>query len=252
MTELDTCWHSLVAREIKAPDGSVVVSAYRDARITYPVYKAVKREHALSFFRSGSLRVGTLYDFRREEHASGIADAQEGMHSSTGAHDGVIFQASVQARDGYIFSVSEDCDTNRFNGAGYDAVYRIDSPLFFDEIAKVLAKQMMMFPPMIAKVIYEEPAAINEDISRRLTAGSSEEEALPPTAFLKRPSEAYQREVRFYMEPQVDPIIGLYPDPAEHNVDSILAAYRSIKSTLLPVTLKVPDARRYASKVRSR
>ncbi|MFZ1908535.1 MAG: hypothetical protein WAU52_05580, partial [Burkholderiales bacterium] len=41
-------------------------------------FKYAKRVHAKQLLTMGILRVGTLHDFRRMEHAKGIADPQEG------------------------------------------------------------------------------------------------------------------------------------------------------------------------------
>ena len=42
------------------------------------MFKYLLREHAYALTRMGCLRVGTLYDFRKNEHRSGIHDPQEG------------------------------------------------------------------------------------------------------------------------------------------------------------------------------
>ncbi len=47
------------------------------------MYKYLKKEHAELLLLHGYLRVGTLYDFRKNEHKKGIADPKEGKKTVT-------------------------------------------------------------------------------------------------------------------------------------------------------------------------
>lgn len=47
---------------------------------SFPLYKMTKREHAESFFRDGTLRLGTFSDYASEDlHGTSIGDYREGL-----------------------------------------------------------------------------------------------------------------------------------------------------------------------------
>lgn len=74
----------VVVRRYSSCDSSVIarmlmfqtVTLY--LRVMGRLYRYTEREYADRLLSVGSLRVGTLHDFRREEHKGGIADRNEG------------------------------------------------------------------------------------------------------------------------------------------------------------------------------
>jgi hypothetical protein len=126
-----------------------------------PLFKYMKRSHALALIKKGQMRIGTLYEYRNvERHGVLVGDAREGSKgavvrvpfleaSSTeelpefardmGVRIGpgrVTFENSTFLRteespDFYIFSASRHFDAVQMRLMGYDACVRIDNPESF-------------------------------------------------------------------------------------------------------------------------
>jgi len=135
--------------------------------VNLPIYKYMKRRHVNSFMKDGTIRVGTLYDFRNEEkHGAEIGDKDEGTKTLTtdGYHclDTVDpntfppwykkhFEESIKvqgggrlqfhARDGFrlkltvpdrfVFCASHEFDGALIENGEYDACLKINYPLEF-------------------------------------------------------------------------------------------------------------------------
>jgi len=57
--------------------------------MTELLYKYLRREHADSFFARGTIRIGTLQEFRRvEEHGNAVGDVDEGQHHTVFSFQG--------------------------------------------------------------------------------------------------------------------------------------------------------------------
>lgn len=136
--EVDTSLRDRVVRWRMA-DGSALnlnVSSLAD----FPLYKATRREHLDRFMIDGTIRVGTLWHFRRTDlYGNSVGDRAEGVAScriKVGAVEAWIANAE---RDQFIFCTSKDLNWTRFEKEGYDAAYSINSSAFFLMIAERIA-----------------------------------------------------------------------------------------------------------------
>ncbi len=220
-----------------------------DRRINFPLFKATKREFADAFFRNGSLRLGTIWDYRKEEYPLGIADAGEGLCHLICDDGEVSVPVFLNAKDSYIFCVSEDDDRDRFSDAGYDAVYRIDDVRFVAEIAKVLQQTVELEGAGFAKIMYEADDDMAAEITRRLRLGVEAWFAVPPVGYWKNPAEAYQREVRALFSPTTDMNAGRYPEVSTSMTPADVDDHRRLLSLLQPINVQVPGAIQYATPV---
>jgi hypothetical protein len=139
-----------------------------------PLFKYCKRQHFEWLQRSGSLRIGTLSEYRNtEQYGTQIGDADEGGFPISGTRrmpagsslpgGGVRFEGEATAtmtgcyvwlphdRDRYLFCVSSvyDEDTHRRLKADpqaqYDACYRINDPgPFFGSISRAIADRAQL------------------------------------------------------------------------------------------------------------
>ncbi|HCG8492895.1 hypothetical protein HJ097_14955 [Vibrio parahaemolyticus] len=132
------------------------------------LYKYMKKEHAKLLVEQGSLRIGTLYEFRDEEkHGKEIGDFQEGTKStymevgeanwntnnqpefsksffklSDGATlkiSGITLEKPQNSPDFYIYCTTYEFDESAMRDFGYDACVVIEQPeRFFNCISKAL------------------------------------------------------------------------------------------------------------------
>jgi hypothetical protein len=132
------------------------------------LYKYMKKEFADLFFLTGSLRIGTLFDFRKtEKHNKAISDKREGTHQPfvsfgnlplkaeemptdlKGFLDGVIHMEPgssisngiisklIQSPDHYVFCLSTKYDKKIMESFECNTCVEIDAPdLFFYQITK--------------------------------------------------------------------------------------------------------------------
>jgi hypothetical protein len=131
----------------------------------------MKLEHAIDLVRKGSLRIGTLNDFKKsEKHSGSILDKDEGI-SVTYSEDemdlsrpdtvpsflrkhvradevkywkisNLRFQVTYNSPDYYIFTVSEEYSPNITRSFGYDSCVQIDQPeMFFGILTDCLYKK---------------------------------------------------------------------------------------------------------------
>ncbi len=140
------------------------------------LFKYCRQEHMEKFFTDGSLRIGTLYDYRSEEdHGIEIGDHKEGalVFSGTGENltkqqlaEMPLLRGIIDAPDGgtigrvtftdciidrgdlYIFSTSQDYSRGAHlqwaedPTAQYNACYSINSArLFFREVSRAISKK---------------------------------------------------------------------------------------------------------------
>ena len=134
-----------------------------------PLYKYMRREHAAMLLKSGSLRIGTLAEFRDTEgHGDQIGDADEGRdlpieHVENASNDdpdsissfvrdvisvpqgpgrltirGATFGKVVDGPPAYVFCLSECVDAAQMELMGYDTCVRIAEPERF--IASLTSK----------------------------------------------------------------------------------------------------------------
>lgn len=193
------------------------------------LYKFMKREYALSLVHSGTVRIGTLYDFRNiEDHASGIGDKGEGTRETRGAihfadsdqpnfpdflrrfakvdtggrftaHDS-LFVERQESPDFYVFCCSEEYNPDIWLERGYDGCVEIKQPdIFFRALTKSLYAKGRIKPGCyVERCVY-----IDRSQDYRW-----EHPAHP--AVMKPPSFAHEKEMRAIWTPrdnQISPFI---------------------------------------------
>ena len=185
-------------------------------------------DHAESFLRRGSVRIGTLYDFRRvETHDAARGDANEGrfdyIHRSafpelitldnaspplrrwielTGIpmqSSGGTFTAQGDHSDCYVYCVSA-APIRGVRTYGTHGVRIDDPPGFFTELTRHISKRRKL---LRAPHGYAAPCLYRERRTVARTAGEYQE---VPMAFIKPPDKANEREVRAVWYPASHPI----------------------------------------------
>lgn len=146
-------------------------SYWYPARPSRPLFKYMKSKYMDMFFASGSLKVGTIYDFRdTNKHAGLIGDASEGKKQLRNhiadetwnehtqpewSKGGISLSHGAQIRmvnspittiinspDFYVYSTAEAYDTNAMHGLQADSCMIIENPYaFFLAISKTLGQQ---------------------------------------------------------------------------------------------------------------
>ena len=99
----------------------------------FPLYKYTKKEFARSFFKDGTLRIGTLHDYASsEKFAKGIYDRHEGYYFRSSVCDGVASWQHVINENNYLFCASRAFEPSLFAEFDADCCYRIDDIRFLD------------------------------------------------------------------------------------------------------------------------
>lgn len=199
------------------------------------LYKYVKREHLEAFFRSGSLKIGTLYEYRNEEELGKvIGDGEEGSYVTEllSPHGrevdlacrspeanyfrqhilrpdqwdskvkivmeaGANLIANTNSPNYYIYCVSSVFDEQAMHQFGCDSCIEITNPeKFFKAISKVIRHKGGF------------------DGVHRITYGLKKTDYLNPhqvhPALLKDPQYSYQSEVRAIWNPKKEPRGSLF------------------------------------------
>jgi len=217
--------------------------------LKYPIYKAARAEHADLFFKDGTLRVGTLWDFRRAEHGDRIGDPREGIRAYMVPGQRVTTLGGANVLDSWAFCMSEDRDDTRFSADGYDAIYEITSPEFFFAMARALSKIRELRFISLFTVAYaddDEVAAVTAEAIKR---GKPPKLATPWMGLVKPPSHRPQREIRAVFEPMVDPNAGTYPGLSAGASVEAFMKMATQTSKLQPALIQVPAATRFARRV---
>lgn len=107
------------------------------------LYKYTRRMFAEDLAYRGSLRLGTLFEYRDGGvHGSGLHDPHEGTLSVTGRlPNGSAGGAQLYSRPKWMFCVSEHFNATLLASFDekYDAILRIEAQPFFDVLALALA-----------------------------------------------------------------------------------------------------------------
>lgn len=177
------------------------------------VYKYTHREHAEAMINEGKVRLGTLYDYRRQEHGGAIGDTDEGIYKVFSDEDfeytgpsgaspfhrhfikgegharfqGIRFEHRRVTHNAYMFCCSSEFSESMMQKyraePGYDACVRINAPVrFFDEISKVLGREITDW--VVGNCVY----------LKREFHHTQEPDTSP--GFVKDPLYAWQKEVR--------------------------------------------------------
>lgn len=181
------------------------------------LYKYLHREHAQLLMEKGTLRIGTLYEYRdTEKHGNVVGDADEGQKSlymdvndekwtcdnqrsfgkkfikvSPGASvhlENVAFEEKQNSPNCYIYSAAQEFDEKALRNFGYDACIVIENPAkFFYAITRALRD----------KAVFEGFFPC-QYVSRRVA--HDQDHGIHP-ALIKDPSYKEQKEVRAVWKP---------------------------------------------------
>ena len=123
-----------------------------------PIIKMAKREHVDAFFSTGSLRLGTLNDFNKHDHAE-ISDASEGRFLLVGRNQHATAFAELGGGfDQFAFCCyAGDPDPHCIERFGYDDAYRINNPT---EFAKAISASIGAIGFSFASCIYSKDKAV--------------------------------------------------------------------------------------------
>jgi len=183
-----------------------------------------------AFKKSGSLRIGTLHDFRREEHGSEIGDAKEGEVTLKTGDETAVYDSSnlpseqewqrpymeerfgeqgikviasggirhsLSVRDCYLFCTGTAYDWTTIDEPSYNACIRIDDPQSFCEA-------------LICEISAIEPGFHYGTVAYhpRTTLGHNYPGFHP--ALVKDPAYSHQKEFRFMFQP-IDTSVAIEP-----------------------------------------
>lgn len=237
--------------------------------LTFPMYKATKREHLDSFFDDGTLRIGTVMEFaHREAEKRGMGDINEGSRviTYTGRHAAIPMRFQITIVNSYVFCCAKEITLKLIGEWEATACFEICDVGFFIEVAKVMSTRARFGilhevyygdwdrDPRINKWIDDAWIDHNGDGS---DVGVPHPEALPRITWLKDEDLAYQREVRAIFEPPSPPraVQSLLLDPDGLRYDAMQRdriAYlkrHGVLPGLEPLFIKVPEARKYVREV---
>lgn len=130
---------------------------YISKRLRSPFYKFTEQKYVDSFFESGCLRIGTLFDYHRiETHGNARGDDREGLMRYL---DRQGRECEALSQNNWTFCVSRGLSgrlRTEFGGAGY----RINDWRFFHEVTRALRGNMIARtePGVIADVRYVNSA----------------------------------------------------------------------------------------------
>ena len=237
--------------------------------LEFPLFKATKRQWLDAFLHDGTLRIGTVMDFAREEDLGrAIGDINEGSRTLlyTGKHAVLPLAMHLSIVNSYVFCCSKKMTPTLIKEWNADACFAIHDERFFREIAAALSK--VAWFGIVHEIYYgdwETDPRINDWIDaawidRDPIAGISypDTDAIPRITWLKDADLAYQHEVRAIYEPFTSPVQR--NQPHEPDPDGVFAerfrtdrlgllAERGVRADLKPILLKVPRARDYVSEV---
>ena len=199
-----------------------------------PLYKYMKLEHAIDLVRKGSLRIGTLNDFKKsEKHSGSILDQEEGIKVTYSEDEidlshpetvpsflrnhirlngvkywkisNVRFQVTDKSPDYYIYTVSEEYNPEimrrMLNENGYDSCVQIDQPeIFFGIITDCLYKECKIKDGggFAARCVYENRSQHYSKTGR------------PHPTLIKDTSYSFQKEIRAIWTPSENIIKSLF------------------------------------------
>lgn len=199
------------------------------------MYKYLKAEHARGLLERGTVRIGTLYDYRRTELGAAIADEMEGQSRTEHIINFAVdmsrpenqswlsralfrthpMQTGITVRDSTFYIEDEDpdcflyCMSHRFSGRAMRA--------FQADVCVEILQPGRFIETMVAALrtrSYVLRATLSPcDYSGRVRDENAER--LPPT-LIKDPRYEYQSEIRLVMEPatsgKLEPFIESIPE----------------------------------------
>jgi hypothetical protein len=202
------------------------------------LYKYMKKQHLRDFIRRGSLKIGTLHEYRQvESYGSAIGDEEEGVQfTEFNMPDGGIVDLSGNTRGAAYLrqSLPGSAGTDPFRGEiefapGVQLLAKAESPNFFiyctsarydraamEEFGYDACLEIFNVPKFfnaLSRAIRHKGAFIGNNAIeyRERKADWTEPRAVPPW-LLKSPEYAYQTEIRAVWHPQKNVVKPLFID----------------------------------------
>jgi hypothetical protein len=128
-----------------------------DKDVKLPLYRFTKKKWANCFFNTGQLRLGTIFDYaKNESYGDAIYDRHEGYYVYRVPKgkwaNGVPEVRFVLARNNLLLCLTTDYDERHFEEFDANCCIKINSMQFFREIDSLLQDQFAS--PLLAKVCY--------------------------------------------------------------------------------------------------
>jgi hypothetical protein len=199
------------------------------------LYKYLQPEHARGLLERGTVRIGTLYDYRRNELGAAIGDENEGQSRTEHGVDFAVdmsrpenqswvsrsllrthpMQTGIMVRDSTFYIEDEDpdcflyCMSHRFSGRAMrafkaDACVEILQPgRFIETMVTALRTRGYVLRATLSPCDYS--GRVRDENAERL-----------PPVLIKDPHYSYQSEIRLIMEPaspaKLEPFIESIPE----------------------------------------
>ncbi len=114
-------------------------------KVTCPLYRYTKKKWAHLFFETGQLRLGTLFDYaKNESYGDAVFDRHEGycpFNGGTVGPDGRSVILLRFARNNLVLCLSDSHEYSLYEEFDADCCIRITDDRFFKEIDKVLQQE---------------------------------------------------------------------------------------------------------------
>lgn len=233
--------------------------------IRYPHYKYLPSQFVDSFYADGSLRLGTLIDFKKmEEEDAERGDANEGKIDFDNMNpndfydlDGPIF-GSMSCNNSYIFCSSKEysrhLSQNIFKS---DSCIRIDSVEFYHEITKVVASRSKIVASVGDVQYLSRNTIMNDALQWEGLPPQQQFFMAPPVARTKLEKYAHQHEIRAMWEPIVEEsgqILAFFSSLSVesfpgHSVEQLKQMRSKINDEIEPVVIQAPAARAFTTRL---
>jgi hypothetical protein len=166
--------------------------------IKFPLYRFTKKKWANSFFGTGQLRLGTLFDYAmNEKYGDAVHDRHEGYYvwrlPKAKWTNGVPEVRFIVARNNLLLCSSTDYDESYYKEFDANCCIRIDSMEFFTAIDEAMKKEFT--PLLLRKVTYYDKSRWDCTPDYEDFAGVMKDIRFSP-----------QKEVRALWEPQKLPL----------------------------------------------
>ncbi|WP_336242100.1 hypothetical protein [Enterobacter cloacae] len=138
-----------------------------------PLYKYIKKKDLLSFFSTGSLKIGTMYDYRKvETYGSVIGDQKEGYYETVlSKPEAFKFNLATDSAESRLFKgffgSEPNPDVELSFSAGTELIIRDNSPdLYLYCMSKEFNYDVMKQFECDCCIVIENPTAFIKEVSR--------------------------------------------------------------------------------------
>lgn len=245
---------------VEINDKTIYPIAMKDG-FSFPLYKFIDPLHADNFFKYGTLRLGTFWDFSREDiHGISIGDMKEGIlhhefHIKNDKNTKII--CNIMAVNCYIYCVSAIYDERLRQEFG-KCVIEICDVGFFSEISKAIHGRVGAC--VLGPVDYHDDVSWTKTLNNCIDEQGFDSDKVPRISHTKDSNYEYQNEIRCAWETLTrydernNNLIGNDEDKLDR-----INQYRADKQKYIekydvgvrisPLIIDVPEARKYARRL---